>query len=172
MTHHLFLVGFMGAGKSSVGRKVAEHLGMRFVDLDERITAESGATVSEIFETGGEEMFRDIERDTLIALQDEPPSVVACGGGVILRNENRRVLKRLGTVVYLKVSAAEALARIGDTSTRPLLSGKGGATAAMALLAARESLYEAVADVVVDTTGRGIDEVAAAVLEEVSGRLN
>lgn len=172
MTHHLFLVGFMGAGKSSVGRQVAERLGVPFVDLDERIAAERGATIREIFETGGEKSFREVERDALIALQSEPPSVVACGGGVVVRDENRGALKRLGTVVHLKVDAAEALARIGDTSTRPLLSGRGGAMAATSLLVARESLYAAVADVVVDTTGRGIDEVAAAVLDEVAGRLS
>ncbi|MDP2401129.1 MAG: shikimate kinase, partial [Actinomycetota bacterium] len=105
----------------------------------------------------------------LQALSTEDPSVVACGGGIIVLDENRRALKRLGRVVYLVVDAAEALARIGDTATRPLLSGPSGTMAATSLLGARKSLYAAVADVTVDTVGRTAEEVADLVIAATGG---
>jgi len=98
------------------------------------------------------------------------PCVVACGGGVVLRPENRALLRQLGVVVYLVVSMGEALARIGDASTRPLLAGGGGTLAATALLEARETLYRSVADVTVDTAGRDAANVADAIYEALKGR--
>lgn len=166
---HVFLVGFMGSGKSTVARLVAAAIGRPSVDLDEVVELSSGRPVPEIFAEDGEEAFRGAETQALLSLSEQPPSVVACGGGVVLRPENRAALKRMGTVVFLSVSAAEALARIGDVSTRPLLSGAGGALAATALLAAREGLYRSVADVVVDTEGRTPDEVAEAVVAALGG---
>lgn len=161
---HVLLIGFMGAGKSTVGRQLAARLELPFVDLDTEIErAAGGATVSEIFATRGESMFRTLESAALRALEGAPRAVVACGGGVVLDDDNRRLLKSLGVVVYLKVDAAEALARIGDTGSRPIL--ERGDTAAMAstLLSARETLYRSTADVVVDTAGLPADRVAAEV---------
>jgi shikimate kinase len=169
MTGHLFLVGFMGAGKSSVGRLVADRLGLSFIDLDGRIEVREGMPVAELFQDRGEQAFRELESDALDALSAEEPSVVACGGGIIVRDSNRRALKRLGRVVYLAVDAAEALARIGDTATRPLLSGPSGTMAATSLLRARKSLYAAVADATVDTVGRTAEEVADLVIEAAGG---
>jgi shikimate kinase len=166
---HLFLVGFMGAGKSSVGLVVAERLGRSLIDLDDLIEQQDGRKISEIFAENGEESFREMESRALVSLATVPPSVVACGGGIVLRAENRTRLKEMGLVVYLEVTAGEALARIGDGGTRPLLSGPSGALAATSILAARESLYRSVADAVVDTTGRTIAQVAedvASIAEE------
>lgn len=169
MVGHLFLIGFMGAGKSSVGQRLADRLGLAFLDLDQIIVSKAGANVTDIFESMGEQAFRQLESEALLELAASEPSVVACGGGVILSSENRTALKRMGRIVYLKVDAAEALARIGDTSTRPLLSGPAGTMAATSLLAARESLYAAIADVEIDTRGLSVEKVAAAVLRSVSG---
>lgn len=165
---HLYLIGFMGAGKSTVGRVISEQLALPFVDLDRRIETMDGHTVSEIFRERGENTFRLLESEALAAVADEPPSVVACGGGIVMREENRATLKRTGQVIYLKVPAEEALARIAGADTRPLLSGASGATAATGLLAAREALYEGVSDAAVDTSGRSASEVAADVLALVS----
>lgn len=166
---HLFLIGFMGAGKSTVARLVAERLGLVAVDLDEMIEQRAGRSVTEIFDRDGEDAFRDLETEALSALSALPPRVVACGGGVVLRPENRALLKRLGTVVHLTVTADVALARIGDVSTRPLLAGPSGTLAATRLLEARERLYRSVADLEVDTVGRSPDAVADAVVETVRG---
>jgi shikimate kinase len=167
---HIFLVGFMGAGKSTVGTSVAGALGLPFLDLDSVIEVEAGMAVREVFEKFGEERFRALEHAALADLEATGDTVVACGGGVVLRDENRALLKRLGTVVYLVVDAGEALARIGDTHTRPLLSGSGGTVAATALLAARKALYAAVADITVDTHSKRPDDVVAEVLAALRGQ--
>jgi shikimate kinase len=156
----VFLVGFMGAGKTTVARLVSRQLGRPMVDLDAAIEAVAGRSVREIFEDVGEEAFRELESARLRALSSAEPSVVACGGGIVVRDENRSTLKGMGLVVYLRVSAGETLARVGADGTRPLLAGPGGAIAATRLLEARESLYAAVADVTIDTVGRSVDEVA------------
>jgi shikimate kinase len=167
---HVFLVGFMGAGKTTVSRRVSEQLARPWIDLDSQIEASTGRSVREIFEDAGEEAFRRLETEELSRLTDANPSVVACGGGVVVRDENRAMLKDLGLVVYLKVSPGETLARVGADGTRPLLSGPGGALAATRLLEARESLYSAVADVAVDTVGRDVDVVASDVVAAVKDR--
>jgi shikimate kinase len=160
MSAHVFLVGFMGAGKTTVSRLVAAELDRTCVDLDDRIEALAQRKVRAIFEDEGEAYFRQLETDALLALEDEPASIVACGGGVVISAENRAALKRMGLVVYLQVSAGETIARVGATTSRPLLAGPGGALAATKLLEARESLYVAVADVTIDTVGLSPAQVA------------
>lgn len=161
---HLFLIGFMGAGKSTAAREIAESLGRPCVDLDETIEREASRPVARIFAEDGEDVFRALESAALETLSGASPSVVACGGGIVVRAENRAALKRLGTVVYLKVTSGEALARIGDAGSRPLLAGASGALAATTLLQARESLYRSVADITVDTVGSTAAQVADTVV--------
>jgi shikimate kinase len=165
---HIFLVGFMGAGKSTVGRLVADRLGLPFADLDETVEEAAGRTVAEIWSGSGEAAFRAAESAALASLAAAEPTVVACGGGVVLADANRAALKSLGRVVYLVVSAEEALARIGGGDSRPLLAG-GGASVAQRLLEARESVYEAVADAVVPTQGRTPEDVAEEVVSAIGG---
>ncbi len=164
---HILLVGFMGAGKSTVARIVAERLGRPCIDLDDDIERVTGITISEMFTVHGEEFFRDRETEALQRLQALPSSVVACGGGIVIRDENRRMLKQLGRVAYLCVSAGETLARVAG-GNRPLLSGPGGLMAVTTLMSARESLYAAVADFSLDTVGKSSEQVADAVVEWVS----
>lgn len=167
MTGHIFLIGFMGAGKSTVAHLLAEMLELPEIDLDARIVARAGRSIPELFAQEGEDAFRDLETQELAELSDAPSHVVACGGGVVIRSENRAALKRMGVVVYLRVTAGEALARIGDAETRPLLAGGGGALAATALLSARENLYRSVADITVDTVGRDPQAIADQVAAEL-----
>lgn len=165
---HICLTGFMGAGKSSVGTLVAERLTLPFVDLDRLIEEREGALVPDLFTARGEAGFRDAETAALTAVLAGPPAVIACGGGVVLRDENRAALRERATVVYLAVTAEEALARIGDAAGRPLLAGDA-ARLAPSILGARLSLYRASADVTVDTAGRNIEQVAAEVLAAIAG---
>ncbi len=160
---HLLLVGFMGAGKSCVGRRVAELLGRPFVDLDEAIATAAGRSIPEIFDAEGEAHFRELEREALEALATAPPSVVATGGGVVGSLENRQTLNLLGHVIYLQVSIEEALERVGDIIGRPLLAN--GPEAAARLLDGREELYRAVADAEIDTVGETVEDIAALVAE-------
>ncbi len=155
---HVLLVGFMGSGKTSVGRLLAERLGAPFVDLDERVERSAGAPVAQIFAGEGEDGFRDREAAALAALEAEPPAVVACGGGVVLRESNRALLRTLGVVVYLGVSAEQAMQRCGLGRERPLLAGRTPEQIE-ALLAGREVLYAEVATVSFNTDGLSPDDV-------------
>lgn len=161
---HLFLIGFMGAGKSTVARLVAQRLSRPCLDLDDEIERSTGVPIAEMFSVLGEEAFRTAESETLEALASHEPSVVACGGGIVVRPRNQAALKRLGTVVYLQVTPGEALARIGDVASRPLLAGSSGVIAATALLQAREALYSASADMIIDTAGKSAEQVAELVV--------
>jgi len=164
----VYLIGFMGAGKTTVGRLLAERLGVSFVDLDDEIVAEQGEEVAAIFAERGESGFRDAERAALARLGSSD-AVVACGGGVVTDAGSRALLACAGTVVYLQVSSEEALARVGcETSGRPLLRD-GDPAAAASLLAARESLYAAAADLTVVTTARSPQAVVDEILVSLRG---
>jgi shikimate kinase / 3-dehydroquinate synthase len=164
---HLFLTGFMGAGKTTVGRLVSERLGLPFVDLDVVVEEREGRDIPAIFAEAGEDGFRCAETDALASLSRHPDAVVACGGGVVLRDENRALLKRMGRVFYLAVTAKEALARVGDATGRPLLEGEAGRMATT-LLDARQALYVSVADESIDTIGRTPGQVADAIVALVT----
>ena len=165
----LFVIGFMGAGKSTVGAIVARRLGRPFFDLDREIEREQGMSVARLFATMGESGFRDAERTALAHAADIPGALIACGGGVVTDAGSHAILRERGVVVYLKVSPEEAVARVGaDISGRPLLQGAVPGTAA-ALLKSRERFYEAAADLVVDTADREPAEIADEVVTLVEG---
>jgi shikimate kinase len=164
----LFLVGMMGAGKSTVGQLVAAELGWDFVDTDECVEARTGMAVRELFAARGEPAFRDEERRAVHeVLERRAPAVVSVGGGAVLDEENRVAMLAGGTVVWLRADPAVLAARVGAGAGRPLLAG-GGADAAgeeLARLAtARRALYEEVASAVVDVDALTPTEAAAAVL--------
>lgn len=153
----VFFVGFMGAGKTSVARRLARSCSVASVDMDTYLERREGKRVKEIFAESGEEGFRAVETDVLAELAAKEPLLVSCGGGVILREENRAILAEGGFVVYLRVTADEAASRISDTSSRPLFQDL---EAARARCEERLPLYEAVADVTVDTAGKGVAAIA------------
>lgn len=163
---HLFITGFMGAGKTTVGRMLAQRLGRPFIDLDDSVEQREGSTVAAIFDARGEDGFREAEHKALEALTGEPDAVVATGGGVVLREDNRSLLRELGTVVHLVVTPAEAMRRLGSAEGRPLLHGRSPEDPA-ALLAARTALYAATADHSVDTVGRTADEVVNRIVDHI-----
>ena len=159
----VFLVGFMGAGKTSVARKLARMAGVASVDMDTYIERCEHKRVKDIFAEVGEEGFRAIETQTLYELgMKKDPMVVSCGGGVVLRPENRKALSELGLVVYLSVTAVEAASRISDVSSRPLF---GDLQNAQRVINERLPLYEEVADITIDTVGRGSSSIAHEVFD-------
>ena len=154
----VFFVGFMGAGKTSVARKLARSAGVTAVDMDTYIARSCDMKVKQIFAETGEEGFRQIETDVLRELAcSSEPQLVSCGGGVVLAEENRRILSDNGYVVHLRVTADEAASRISDISTRPLF---GDLDQARQVIEARMPLYEEVADLTIDTAGRGTGSIA------------
>jgi shikimate kinase len=164
----LLLIGFMGAGKSSVGALVARDFAVPFIDLDAVIEEREGQSIPEIFAEGGEAAFRQAERAALLGLAEQPDAVVACGGGVITSEANRATLRELGTVVYLAVDADDVLVRVGETGDRPLLEGDPG-EAVERLLRERQALYVSSADATVDTSGKDVRVVADEVVDAVRG---
>ena len=158
----IVLVGFMGAGKTSVARKLARMAKVASVDMDTYIERREGKRVKEIFAESGEEGFRAIETEVLYELGCKDPMLISCGGGVVLREENRRALAELGFTVYLQVTAKEAASRISDVSTRPLF---GDLENAQRVIDERLPLYEEVADATINTVGRGSTSIAYDVFE-------
>jgi shikimate kinase len=159
----VYLVGMPGSGKSTVGRELAGILGVPFVDLDGEIERRTGRAVTEIFATDGERAFRALEAAELVRAGAQDPSVVACGGGVVLEPANRISLRNTGTCVFLDVPLEHLRARVRPASDRPLIQHEGDLER---LLQGREPLYREFAAHVVD--GRGApNEVAASIVEEL-----
>ena len=165
--HAIVLIGFMGAGKSSVGRTLAQMSGRPRFDTDEMIAARFGLTISEIFEKRGEERFRDAESEALEELSIETDAIIVTGGGIVLRQTNTARLRELGAVVYLSADEETLFRRISRRPTRPLLQTTDPRATMKELLAARLPLYRAAADVEVDTSGLTHDEVARSILKKV-----
>jgi shikimate kinase len=163
----LVLVGAPGAGKSTVGRRVAEQLGVTFVDTDLLIEAESGMSVSDIFVTLGEPDFRRREEEAVAGALRTQRGVVALGGGAVLSAATRSLLAG-HRVVWLRVSMSEAATRVGMNTARPLLLGNVRTTLS-SLLEARSPLYEEVSSAVVDTSDRKLREVIADVTALATG---
>lgn len=144
--NHIALVGPTGAGKSSVGRALADLLGRRFVDLDQAIEAAAGATVAVVFEHEGEAGFRRREAAALAqALDATAPTLIACGGGIVLDPGNRDLLRRRSLVVHLAATVEEQMARLARDRRRPLLQVPDRRARLQALARDREALYEATA---------------------------
>lgn len=166
----IVLIGLMGAGKSAVGRVLAERLGGGFVDTDDQLVRESGRSVSELFAEEGEAAFRQRELQALSSvLGREEVAVVATGGGVVTTEEGRALLSSVEPVVFLDVSVEAALARVGDARSRPLLAGDPEGRL-RALAAERRPSYLAVADVSVDVSGRSLAAVVDDILEALGVR--
>lgn len=169
MKKNLVLCGFMGCGKSTVGRLLADRLGMTFVDLDSYIEEEAGMTVSAIFEAEGEAGFRRREHDACVTLGGQDGLVLATGGGAVLRDDNVEALRQNGVLVWLSVSPLTVIARLQDDRTRPLLQREDKEDAIRTLLDTRAPLYTRAADVTVDADGNPSD-TATAVTEALSAR--
>ncbi|GAA4860719.1 shikimate kinase [Luteimonas vadosa] len=157
---NLVLVGPMGAGKSSIGRRLADRYGLAFVDADREIEARTGAPVSTIFDCEGEAGFRERERGVLADLLDADAAVIATGGGAVLDAGTRRLLRERGFVVHLHVSVDQQLHRLARDTTRPLIAGDDREAVLLKLAREREPLYADVADLRFDTGTSGAAEAA------------
>jgi len=153
------LIGMMGAGKTTLGRRLARRLSRPFIDSDQQIEARTGRTVREIFEADGEPAFRALETEALAdALDTASPSIVAAAGGTVLAEVNRQRMRDHGTVIWLRADPSELAERVRNGTHRPLLAADPEATLHR-LAAERAALYTELADHIVDTTGREPDEI-------------
>ncbi len=163
----MVLIGFMGSGKTSVGLRLSYKMRKSVVDTDRLIERQEGMSISEIFAAKGEAYFRDLETDVLRSLVGRTHNqILSVGGGTPLKEENRKLLRELGTVVYLKVRPETVYERLKGDDTRPLLRGEDPLGRIRALLSQREALYEAAADVVVDVDGRPMEDILEEILEK------
>jgi shikimate kinase len=166
---NVILTGFMGTGKSAVGKALAERLGYEFVDVDTLIVAEAGMPISQIFATQGEERFRELESRMVERVSCRAASVIATGGGAIVNPRNLETLKQSGIVIALTARPETILARVGTGADRPMLWGGDPLERIRLLLAERVRAY-ARADLTLDTTERSIEQVVDDILSALQGR--
>jgi shikimate kinase len=162
----LILTGFMGSGKSSVGRILAQRLGCPFVDLDADIVAKDGRSINDIFALEGEQSFRSMESACLERVLAGNRAVIATGGGVVISDDNRNIMRTKGFVVNLVVSLPQVLKRLQGATDRPLFAGTNAANSVKLLMDGREQFY-ADADIRIDTDGKSVEDVAAEILRFV-----
>jgi shikimate kinase len=157
---NLVLVGFMGSGKSSVGREIARRWGLRFFDTDTIIRQRYRKSIPDIFASFGEPVFRDEENKALQDLQTSHHTVIATGGGIVLQPRNHSLLRSLGLVIWLTASEEIIWERVSRNQNRPLLRTKDPRTTISNLMSTRYPLYGSVSDITVETSGLTHQEVA------------
>lgn len=166
----IVLIGMMGAGKSSVGRCLQRRTGLSLFDLDELIVAKAGIAIPEIFARDGENRFRELESKVLGELAPRQSAIIITGGGVIIREENVSLLKRLGTVIWLEADEETLFERAIRRGDRPLLKTEQPRATFSQILRERAPLYANAADFRISTTEATHDEVADLILQEIETR--
>ena len=168
MKTSLALIGFMGTGKTVVGRALAARLGRKFIELDSLIEQKAGKTIPEIFRQDGEIGFRELEIDATREVAGKKKVVIACGGGIVLNKINIDRLRQECVIVYLTASPAVILKRTSeDKNERPLLQNPDRALQIKELLKFRQPFYERAADIKIDTSKMNVDSVAERIMEKV-----
>ena len=167
MRGNIFLVGLMGAGKTTVGRALAKKLNKRFIDSDHEIEARTGASIPLIFEIEGEEIFRQREAEVIRDLTAQHEIVLATGGGAVLNAENREYLKARGTVIYLRATVNSILQRTSHDKHRPLLQTVDPRKRIEELARTREPYYSEVADIIVETGRTNVQSLLHTILEQL-----
>lgn len=166
--NHVILIGFMGCGKSSVGKALADAMGIPFVDTDGMIEEQAGRKINDIFREDGEEYFRELETSVLKQLLSaQERKVIAVGGGLPVREINREYLKRLGTVVYLLAKVETLTGRLEGDDTRPMLRGGELKKRIETLMDARGELYGEAADVRVETDDKDFEQIVKEIMAYV-----
>ena len=162
---NIYLIGFMGAGKSTVSSALGMKTGIRVLEMDREIEADQRISIPEIFEKYGESYFRDLETELLQKLDSELPAIVSCGGGAVLRERNVLFMRSNGTVILLDVSPEEVMRRLkGEVDHRPNLRDRFSPKGIRELQDLRREAYQRAADAVVDTDGKSVDEIVESIL--------
>lgn len=164
---NIVLVGFMGSGKSSIGRELHQSLGYQLIDTDHIIVDQTGKSIPEIFARDGEDAFRELEKRLLenLLLQKTSHHIISTGGGMVGTAENRSLLRNLGFVVWLKCSPEEIYQRTSKNANRPLLQSDDPMQTIIDLLAKRSPYYQQTAHLEINTTGLNLAEISCGILE-------
>lgn len=164
---NIFLIGFMGSGKSTIARMLAKETGKELIEMDETIEAESGCAINQIFEEHGEAYFRDLESHLVGRIAGRGGAVVSCGGGVVLREENVLNMRKNGKIIYLCATPETIFKRVCHSTNRPLLNGNMNVEYIGELMRKRLPIYEKAADVVIDVNNKEKSDVVREIIKNV-----
>ena len=170
MKGNIFLIGFMGCGKSTVASKLQKRYGMEVVEMDQLLSERQGMSIPDIFETYGETYFRDLESALVAEIRKMENQVVSCGGGVVLREQNVAKMKENGQIVLLTANPETILERVKDDENRPVLKGKKTVEGITELMEARREKYEAAADIVIHTDKKPVSEICEELKQKLEER--
>ncbi|MBF7096442.1 shikimate kinase [Alkalibacter mobilis] len=165
---NVYLIGFMGSGKSTVAEYLSRSLNLKKYEMDELIVAREKMSIAKIFELHGEKYFRDRETEVLAELQNKDRAVVSCGGGVVLRDENVEMMKEHGKIVLLQANPETIYERVKDSDERPVLNDNMNVGFIKELMEKRSARYLDSADVVVETDGKMISEICGEIKDKLS----
>lgn len=164
---NIFLIGFMGTGKSTVAKALKKETGAEIIEMDQLIAQRENLSIPKIFEEKGEAYFRNVETELLMELQSGEKTIVSCGGGVPMREKNVLEMKKSGKVVLLTALPETILERVRDNEDRPLLQNRKSVEGIRELMEQRREKYEAAADVKVATDGKSAETIAREILQTI-----
>lgn len=165
--NNIFLIGFMGTGKSTVATCFAQKYDVEIIEMDEALSKRAGMSIPDIFAKYGEEHFRNLETEFLKEIRTETNKIISCGGGAVLRKENVSLMKESGEIVLLTASPEEIFERVKNDNGRPLLAGRKNVTAITELMDARREKYEAAADITISTDKKTAAEICRELQEKI-----
>lgn len=166
--YNIVLIGFMGAGKSTVSDYLSTMFAMDIVEMDQEISEREEMSIPDIFETYGEEYFRNLETELLVELQTRKNTVISCGGGAALRERNVAEMKKNGRVVLLTASPETIYERVKDSDDRPVLKGRKNVKGISELMEQRREKYEAAADIVINTDDKTVLQICEELIQRLS----
>ncbi len=164
---HIFLIGFMGVGKTSTSRKLSKRLHVEEADTDAMIVQREGRSIPQIFEESGEPYFREVETGVLTELAESEPCIVSCGGGMAMQEQNVVKMRECGVIFFLTASPETVYSRVKDSTSRPLLNGNMNVPYIRQMMETREPKYRSAADIVIETDGCTSAEVADKIIAKL-----
>lgn len=168
MAENIFLIGFMGAGKSTIAKVLKEKLNVPLCEMDEMIAEQQKMAISDIFAQYGEAHFRDLETQLVKDISEKDGVIVSCGGGAVLREENVSFMKENGRIVLLSATPETIYERVRYSKDRPILNGHMNVEYIAQLMEKRRALYEAAADIRIETDGKSRDEICREIVQKLN----
>ena len=168
MKNNIMLIGFMGAGKTTVSRELSKMTGRKELDMDAYIVDREGMTIKDMFDRFGEEYFRQKETESLIEIMDMDDLIVSCGGGVVVKDENVDHMKNGGVFVLLTATPQTTLDRVKNSTDRPILNGNMNIEFITELMNKRKDRYLSVADIIVETDDKSVFDICTEIMDKIS----
>ncbi len=167
---NIFLIGYMGTGKSTLALYLSQNYGLEILEMDEMIVRREGMSIADVFSQNGEEYFRDAETKLLLEIENGENQVVSCGGGAVLRDRNLDIMKKSGLIVLLTAEPETILERVKDDDSRPLLRGNKSLSFIRDMMEKRREKYESAADIIIHTDHKSIQQICEEILIQIEKR--